>query len=52
MICPHCRKDIAEQVVLSAAASIMAKRRAKITPEQARAMQEKSVVARRKNRPE
>jgi len=53
IMCPHCRKDIREAIVLSAAASIAAKRRARqgkqITSDQARAMQRLSVEARRQN---
>lgn len=54
MKCPHCKRDIREAVVLSAAASIAARRRARqgrqITPDQARAMQLRSAAARNRNR--
>ena len=51
MKCPHCNRDIADGLVLSQAARIMAKRRVhKITPDEAREMQLKSAVARKRNR--
>jgi hypothetical protein len=46
MKCPFCRKDIEETRIVSAAGSILAKRRAKLTPEKARAMQKASAEAR------
>jgi len=52
--CPHCNRDIREAAVLKGAAAIAAKRRKKagnqITPDEARAMQARSVAARRANR--
>ncbi|HAU36875.1 MAG TPA: hypothetical protein DCX07_04075 [Phycisphaerales bacterium] len=54
MKCPHCEKDIRDAVMLSAAASIMARRRKRlgrqITSDQARAMQLRSAAARVRNR--
>jgi hypothetical protein len=53
MKCPHCKRDIRNAVVLSAAGAIMGRRRKRqgrqITPEQARRMQEASVAVRRTN---
>jgi len=54
MKCPHCKHDIREAVVLSAAGEIVAKRRRRngrtITPDQARAMQVRAAAARVANR--
>lgn len=49
--CPHCGDPIHDDAVLSAAASIQGKRsKRKLTKKDARAMQQKSVEARRRNK--
>ena len=51
--CPHCDRDIRDQVVLSWAGDIIAHRRRRaghqVTPERARAMQLASAAARVRN---
>lgn len=47
MKCPHCQKDISEALVVSEAAKILHKRSSRrLSPDEARAMQAKSVAAR------
>lgn len=51
MNCPHCNKEIPEADILSLAASIQGKRsKRKLSKKDARAMQAKSVAARKKNK--
>ena len=50
MKCPHCHRDIREAIVLSAAGSIMRRRRGRMTAEEARAKQAGSVIARKRNK--
>ena len=54
MKCPHCNRDIRQAVILAWAGTITAKRRRRngntITSQEARAMQVRSVEARRANR--
>ena len=53
MKCPHCNRDIRQAVILAWAGTITAKRRRRngntITSQEARAMQARSVEARRAN---
>jgi len=51
MRCPYCKKTIADEVTLSGAAAISGRRgKRKLAPEAARAMQARSVAARKKNK--